>query len=407
MDQAAKEVERQKILVVDDQDLNLEICRETLKHDYEVIVADNGEKALELAVAAKPDVILMDLMMPVMDGMTAIRKLRGDKQTADIPIIVMSARDMTEDIVTGLEYAEDYIVKPFELRELLARVRSMARLKKAQDQTRSLNQRLEQLVAERTEQLLEKEKLSIVGQFAAGIVHNLSGALQKIMSSLELASLDLPDRDNYLETALESALEMREIVSTILDKGRNEQSLDRAEISLNDVITNALHFWEADRNFKHKVEKRIELDNDIPLFNAVYAHWSQSVDNLIKNAVEAMIDSSTKELRISTLYDGNSIYLSVSDTGLGMDQETRENLFNPFFSTKTDGGGTGLGLTSLKALLEPYGVKIEVDSAPGRGSTFTLSINPAEHQAPLPSLDEPAEDNGAGKTCYAVTPSVA
>jgi len=364
------------VLVVDDHLPNREICEEILRDDYCVLLASNGAEALEVAAKQLPDVILMDLMMPVMDGMTAIAHLKADPVTQDIPIIVMSAKGVTDDIVQGLEIAEDYIVKPFELRELLARVRTMIRLKQALDQTRLMNQHLEELVKKRTDQLLEQEKLSIVGQFAAGIVHNLSGALQKVMASLELAQFDIKDRDQYLKTALTSSLEMRQIVSTILDKGRNEQRLDKVELSLNDVIISALSFWEADRHFKHEVEKQIDLQPDLPKLHVVHAHWSQSVDNLIKNAVEAMQSCEERRLSIKTRYDGNHIKLTVGDTGAGMSEETLTNLFNPFYSTKTEGGGTGLGLTSLKALLDPYGVKIKVESTLGEGSAFSLIINP-------------------------------
>lgn len=372
---------RQRVLVVDDHPRNRDICDEILRDSYEVLQASNGMEALEIAASQLPDVILMDLMMPVMDGMTAISHLKKEPLTQDIPVIVMSAMGMTDDIVKGLELADDYIVKPFELRVLLARVRSMARLKQALDQNRMVNQHLEELVQKRTDQLLEQEKLSIVGQFAAGIVHNLSGALQKVMASLELAQMDIDDRDQFLQTALASSLEMREIVSTILDKGRNEQRLDRVQLSLNDIITSALSFWEADRYFKHDIEKCIDLQSDLPTLAVVHAHWSQSIDNLIKNALEAMQQSKRKVLSVSTHFDGTQIELNVTDTGAGMDEETLHNLFNPFYSTKLDGGGTGLGLTSLKALLDPYGVKIKVESTPGKGSSFCLIIDPRQINA--------------------------
>ena len=365
---------RYTVLVADDNVDNREICAEILATDYHVLTAGDGEQAIALAKQHRPAAILMDLMMPVMDGLEASRRLRADAATRDIPIVILSARAETEDVVAGLEVAEDYIVKPFEFRELLARVRSAVRLKTTQDHVRRLNQELESLVEKRTEQLLERQKLAIVGQYAAGIVHNLGGALQKVMTSLELAELNPARRDQYLATALNGSREMRDIVSTILDKGRNEQRLDYTDVDLNEVIQSALRFWEADQEFRHTIRKEIDLDPDLPTLSCVHAHWSQTLDNLIGNAIEAMAGEQDKVLHIATRRDADSIILEISDNGCGMDAAQMDRIFDPFFSTKSAGHGTGLGLASVAALMEPYGVTIAVKSAPGEGATFTLNV---------------------------------
>lgn len=363
---------RQTVLVVDDQEQNCHICQEVLSEDYDVIVAHDGRQALELVAANPPDVILMDIMMPNMDGLEAAQYLKKNPETRDIPIIMISARSMLNDVIKGLENAEDYVTKPFDFKELRARVRSMARLKSATDEITRLNRNLESQVEQRTKQLLDSEKLAAVGQFAAGIVHNLSGALQLVLSSLEMARLDKSNSDEYITNALDGAKEMGEIISTILDKGKNEQKLDKRDVNLNDMINQELKFWEADSDFNHHVRKTIELDLSLPTIHCVYSHWSQSFNNLVRNAVQAMEGRSKKHLTIKTQALDGAIRLSISDTGCGMSEEVKRKLFDPFFSTKGD-KGTGVGMASVKALLDPYGVEIEIDSTPDRGTTFTLT----------------------------------
>lgn len=363
----------QIVLVVDDNPENCHICQEVLGDDYTVIMAHDGQHALDVVAATPPDVILMDIMMPRMNGLEAAEHLRKNPVTRDIPIIMISAKSMLDDVVKGLTNAEDYIVKPFNFRELRARVRSMARLKSATDEITRLNRDLESQVEKRTKQLLETEKLAAVGQFAAGVVHNLSGALQIILAGLELAKIDKDNSGEYISNALVGAREMRDIVSTILDKGKNEQRLDRTEINLNDVVTKEMKFWEADTEFRHKVHKAIELDPNLPTINCVYSHWSQSFNNLIRNAIQAMEHVPNKQLTIKTQALADSIRLVVTDSGCGMSHNVQRNLFDPFFSTKGD-KGTGLGMASVKAMLDPYGVIIEVDSIPNQGTTITLVL---------------------------------
>lgn len=363
----------QIILVVDDSSANCHICQEVLGDDYTVITANDGEQALEVVDATPPDVILMDIMMPKMNGLEAAERLKSNPDTRDIPIIMISAKGMLDDVVKGLENAEDYIVKPFDFKELRARVRSMARLKSATDEITRLNRDLESQVEKRTQQLLETEKLAAVGQFAAGVVHNLSGALQLILSSLELTKIDKDNSSEYIANALDGAREMRDIVSTILDKGKNEQRLDKVEMNLNDVVKQEIRFWEADSEFHHHVRKTIELDPDLPPITCVYSHWSQSFNNLIRNAVQAMENVANKHLAIKTQASAGNIRLTVSDSGCGMTDDVKQNLFDPFFSTKGD-KGTGLGMASVKAMLDPYGVIIEVESTPNQGTTFTLVV---------------------------------
>ncbi|MEQ8174505.1 MAG: diguanylate cyclase [Syntrophomonadaceae bacterium] len=133
-----------RILIVDDVPVNIKLLGELLRDQYEIFVANNGTKAVQLAAEIKPDLILMDVMMPDMDGFTACRLLKGGRQTADIPLIFITARNQSDDIVNGFDAGgQDYIAKPFNPHELYARVRSHIELKKSREALAEYAARLE------------------------------------------------------------------------------------------------------------------------------------------------------------------------------------------------------------------------------------------------------------------------
>lgn len=143
------------VQVVDDNERNIRICREILEMaDFKVISAENGETGLQMAKSLKPDVILLDIMMPVMDGMEMLSRLRDDPVLQHIPILMLTARSATEDVVQALDAgANDYMTKPFFDEELEARVKTLYQMKKAEDRIREQNDLLEQKVRERTAEL--------------------------------------------------------------------------------------------------------------------------------------------------------------------------------------------------------------------------------------------------------------
>lgn len=156
-------MENSLIQVVDDNKRNVRICREILElADFKVIAADNGRTGLKMARDHMPDVILLDIMMPVMNGMEMLRRLREDSLIQHIPVLMLTARSATEDVVQALNSgANDYLTKPFSEEELEARVRTLCRMKKAEDGIREQNEVLEKKVRERTE-MLDVTRLEIV-----------------------------------------------------------------------------------------------------------------------------------------------------------------------------------------------------------------------------------------------------
>jgi signal transduction histidine kinase len=390
-----------RILVVDDETNNLKAIKRLIHRDYILEFAQNGDEALKLIPDFNPDLILLDVMMPGIDGYEVCRRLKSDSKTSGAMILLVSARSALEDRLRGYEVgADDYIIKAYEPEELRAKVRILLRLKNAQDELRTVNRDLEKLVEVKTRELVKKERQAIVGQMVQGIVHNLRGPVTVVHVRAEIAcetarkllEISKDDPDNFRKLAekvihnLDSLLEAVDrtdlLIDSLLAKGRQEAAGERQRLNLNDIIAQEIKFLDADMDLKHRVKKYLDLDPSIPDLYGTYSDFSQVTYNLIKNASEAMKNSQKKELRISTRHDNENIYIIFQDTGSGISPDDLGRIFDPFFTTKPgkepdnagEPTGTGLGLYTCSQLMKYYGGEISVQSKLGAGTTFTIAI---------------------------------
>ncbi|MEW6326038.1 MAG: hybrid sensor histidine kinase/response regulator [Thermodesulfobacteriota bacterium] len=398
-----------RILVVDDEDNNLKAIRRLLHRDYILEFAQNGDEALRFIPDFSPDLILLDIMMPGIDGYEVCRRLKSDSKTSNMMVLLVSARSALEDRLRGYEVgADDYIIKPYDPEELRAKVRILLRLKNAQDELRALNQNLEKLVEVETRELVKKERQAIIGQMVQGIVHNLRGPVTVVQARAGIAcetarklleiSKDDPDNlQKLVEKVIHNLDRLSEavdktdlLINSLLAKGRQEAAGERQRLNLNDIIVQEIKFLDADMDLKHGVKKYLNLDPSIPDLYGTYSDFSQVAYNLIKNASEAMQNSQKKELSISTRHDDENIYIIFQDTGSGISPDDLGRIFDPFFTTKpgrqTDNAGeptgTGLGLYTCSQLMKYYGGEISVQSNLGTGTTFTIIIPKNKASAP-------------------------
>ncbi len=368
-----------RILVVDDSASIRAAIRETLAEDYAVLDVPSGEVALERVYAFRPDMILLDVMMGGMDGYTVCRKLRADGALGFVKILMVSSRATLEERLTGYEAgADDYLGKPFKPEELMAKVRVFMRLKTVEDELFAINEKLNEQVRVRTEQLVHSEKMAAIGRYAAGIVHNLNNPLQAIMGNAELLAMQHPDNKRIMNMR-KAAAQMKRIIGAILSAGSLRDGAELAPVDLNEVIHLQLEFFRSNRFFKHEVLTRVDLSPLPPLWGQE-SHFSQILGNLIKNAIEAMHASDKRELTIQSRCESDTILIRLSDTGHGITEAVMKRIFNPFFTTKPLTAaddrptGTGLGLASAREMVEAYGGGIDVVSEPGRGSAFTIRL---------------------------------
>ncbi|MDM8549219.1 hybrid sensor histidine kinase/response regulator [Desulfobacterales bacterium HSG2] len=372
-------VNKNKILVVDDAVSLVSAIRDMLEPEYEVETAFNGEDALEILRKFKPDLILLDVMMPGIDGYEVCRRIRSDRAFGFVKIIMVSGRSMLEERLKGYDAgADDYIVKPFKAEELLAKVRVFLRLKSVEDQLSELNHTLNEQVRMRTEQLIDAEKMAAIGRYAAGIVHNLNNPLQVIMGNAQLLAMKHPDNRKIMSLR-KAAAQMRKIIGTILSTSYRESRSECMNIDLNEVLKDQMELLKASPFFKHRIRTEMRL-RPLPTYHGIYAHFSQSIGNLIKNAVDAMHEKEKGVLSVSSSIEGGTIVIKISDTGRGISKEKMGKIFNPFFTTKPLTAkddrptGTGLGLASSKEMIESYGGEILAESEVDKGTTFTVRL---------------------------------
>ncbi len=368
-----------RILVVDDSKSVRTAIQEILEADYIVETASSGEEAIGKVDEFGPDLILLDVMMDGMDGYAVCKHLKDGPGPEFIKILMVSSQADLKERLLGYEAgADDYIGKPFNEEELRSKVRVFLRLKRAEDQLQTLNEQLNEQVRLRTQQLIDSEKMAAIGRHAAGIVHNLNNPLQAIMGIAELMVGKHPDNRHVLNLRL-AAAQMKKIIGSVLTAGSRETLTEETAIDLNEVIRAQLDLLRATPFFNQQV--RIDLDlGPLPPVKGIHAHFSQTLSNILKNAVESMHGSEEKQLAVSTLKEDLRISIRISDTGHGIAREKIDRIFNPFYTTKPltagDGRptGTGLGLAYCKEMIESYGGEIRVTSEVGKGSTFTLHL---------------------------------
>jgi signal transduction histidine kinase len=403
--------DKAQILVVDDITTNLGVLFDYLKNfGYRVLVAQSGEAALELLEDTLPDIILLDILMPEMDGFETCRRLKENERTKDIPVIFMTAVTETVDKVKGFELgAVDYITKPIQHEEVLARVKThltlqslQKNLRKKNEELAELNRSLEALVNEKTRQLVQQEKSALIGRMIQGIVHNLKTPLTVIQNSNTVIhkKLQRVSEDNGLASLEEKNAKMVEsilqdseliakaytqimdMVNTLMLKSRMDQQEKVKEIDINALLRQEFDFFNANSQFKHKTHKELKLDENLPQLSLIYSNISQVVENLINNALDAMWERETQKLVVQSRQDNKNVYIDIQDTGMGIPADKIETIFDPFYTTKPAKGeekegepaGTGLGLHTCVELLKPFGGEIRVQSEVGKGSTFTIVL---------------------------------
>lgn len=413
----AEYADKATILVVDDTATNLEVLSTLLEQvGYQVAIATDGESALESALIMPPDLILVDVMMPGIDGFETCRRFKQEEATQAVPIIFTTSLYATAEKVKAFSMgAVDYITKPFQTEEVLARIQTHLKLsylnQRLELRVTELNQTLEEL--KRTQaQLVQSEKMSGLGHLVAGIAHEINNPINFIYGNakhvnayteglIEMLQLYHQRYPNPSEDILSKAEELDidficqdlpKLTGSMRDGAnriqklvlslRNFSRLDEAAYKLADV---AEGLDSTLRLLQHRLKATenhpaIEIVRDfdaVPLVECYPSELNQVFMHVFKNAIDAFDRSQSTnpqiQVRVSRLHQ-NWVKIDIADNGPGIPTEVQNKIFDPFFTTKPVGSGTGLGLSiSYQIIEEKHQGKLRCQSD-GKGTEFSIRL---------------------------------
>lgn len=365
------------ILIVDDREEGAKIMALLLEEEgHTVQIALRGEEALKRIYERPPDVVILDVMMPDINGMEVLRRLRANPDFAELPIIMVTALGDTTDVVRGIELgATDYLTKPPRFEVLSARVRTQIKLKQLQDQRRHDITRLRQL------DMLKDRFMQIA-------VHDLKNPLNNIVVGLDLLMrynviVDNSEREEFqqvIEMMNTSTFTMRTLIDDFLDLSAiqaGQLELNRAATDINRIIEQTVGQFAAYAREK-ELEVTTELDTTLTSVYIDRNRIGQVLSNLIGNAIKFSPPTGRVHIRCDYVEKGNWVRVQITDTGPGIPPEEQESLFEQYTKASNKPTGkersSGLGLSIAKELVEQHGGTIGVDSTLGEGSTFWFNL---------------------------------
>jgi two-component system NtrC family sensor kinase len=403
-----------RLLIMDDNADNRDILRRHLERQgYGVTTADNGQLGLDLLLTGEFELVLLDVLMPVMDGFEVLKQMKSTPALRETPVVMISALDESNSVVRCIQMgAEDYLMKPFDPVLLSARIGASLEKKRLRDEERRRAEELQQLLDQlrRTQdQLLVQENLASLGALTAGIAHEIKNPLNFI-NNFATASKELveeirellPDSDALHDPKAAELntlfAQLEQYVGKIDEHGKRADRIVRGMLMhsrgksgepeivdlknlLSDAVNLAYHALRAqDRSFNARIVTR--FDPDTGAIRAIPQDISRVFLNIVNNAFYAVWerkkmegDAFQPEVVLSTRSLDGSVEIRVRDNGQGISPEVQSKIFNPFFTTKPAGAGTGLGLSlSHEIVVRGHNGTLRAESIPGMSTEFIVTL---------------------------------
>ncbi len=357
---------RSTILIIEDEVVNIEILVEMLTKKYELKVAYDGLMGIKIAKKILPDIILLDIEMPKMDGFEVVYELKNCDDTKDIPIIFVTSKTHKEVIITALNSgAVDYIIKPYFKEELKTRIANHLKTRLLQKELNNRNKIQEQL-------LIQQSKLASMGEMIGAVAHqwrqpltSLGGILTNIEESYEEGKLS----SDYLEKQIDTAEKNIMYMSKTIDDFRNffVPSKYKEPFSVSTAVINAISiiddaFKNSEINIIFSInQKKIndykdKKNNNLFLVNGYANEFSQVIINILQNSKDAILENinfiEDKNIFVDISSDENSVKIVIKDSAKGIPTSIINRIFEPYFTTKEEGKGTGIGLYMSRMIIE-------------------------------------------------------
>lgn len=394
-----------KILIAEDDPASRIVLKTILqKWGHEIVVAQDGNQAWQILQTDNPKLVILDWMMPGIEGVELCKKIRRRTDGDYIYIILLTAKVENENIVTGLDAgADDYIAKPFDREVLRSRVAVGARIIQYESvlaeknvQLQQYGSEMEKLAEERSKQLVHAERMATVGLLSAGIAHEINNPTAFIAGNIQTLERFCSDMEPALQKQIQQNGEDTEKLEFILDempkaingirngvarisrivKGlksfcrKNEETV--AACDVNTCVEQALELCY--NALKYYVTIRKDLAENLPQIMADSQQIEQVLINLFVNAADAMAEYGQGTLTIKTQTADNSVVVKVTDTGPGIPEDKLDDIWQPFYTTKPPDKGTGLGLFTVHGIIENHEGQIKVENKPTGGAEFTITL---------------------------------
>ncbi|MBL8602328.1 MAG: response regulator [Myxococcales bacterium] len=370
-----------KVLVVDDEETNRVLLDAVLSPEgYEVLQAASGEEALGRIANGEADLVLLDMMMPGLDGIETCERIRQHPRGLDLPVVFLTAYgDRDARIRAKRAGADEFLTKPLDEAELLVRIKNLLAAKAWHDLRERQRELLERELERRAELLLRAERLATLGTLAGAVGHELNNAnmvFNFALHALEkrIEAGELPGADDL--AALKRVYKTVSLhASQLLSLGR--PGPDRVEmIDLAALLGELVSTLRAVGRLR-QIEVLVALPEEGATVLASRTRIEQVFMNLLVNASDALSDvrdrPKTLTVRVEAM-PGDRLRCVVADNGVGVEAECLERVFEPYFTTKPVGRGTGLGLPVVQQIVSAYGGTVSLESAPDRGARFTFDL---------------------------------
>lgn len=386
-----------RVLVIDDEEAARFGIRKVLeKEQYQVDLAGNGQEALQKIHEFCPHVVISDINMPQMDGITLLKEV--GRMQAPPPVILITAHGSESVAVQGLRAgAYDYLAKPFEVDDLRKAVRNAVEKQQLRESNRRYLADLERTLLELKDSQADRiraEKMAALGRLVAGVAHEVNSPLGALTSAIDtfgrayariaellvsqakLAGSPAIEKVDALQSTLEQTLQVAQQacqrVDSLVRTMRRFANLDHAPLrraDIRDCIESTLTL------LNHELRGEIRVVKDFASIAPIACYpleLNQLFTCLLINSIEAI--SGAGEIRIRTWLAAERLMIGIADSGRGIPEENLEKVFDPGFTTKGVGVGTGLGLPTCLKIVEKHQGTITIESSPGAGTSVTVAL---------------------------------
>ena len=385
---------RPAILVVDDEERNRVLVRAYLESSYEVVEAADAATAMDVLKQKRIDLVLMDVMMPAMDGFEACRLIKRKFPEPYLPVVLLTALDEQQERNAGLEAgADDFLSKPVDRQELFFRVRTFVRLRKQDEHIRKQLQALTAQDRQIRDQLEELDRLARVRHqwaeelerankeleaFSYAVSHDLRAPLRAISGFSEALLNDQGDRlddrgRSHLERVRSATDRMSGLIEDLLDLSRiSGVTLERQRVNIASIaqeVVAELRRRDPERRVTLEIEEELIAEADRRLLTI-------ALENLLGNAWKFTARRAEAHIAVGRLLQADELVCFVRDDGSGFDPARIDRLFQPFqrLHSQTEFEGTGIGLATVKRIISRHGGRIWAEAVRGEGATFYFTL---------------------------------